>query len=52
MVLDISEIVDRNWTELDMDSVVDAAVDEAADYVLESEGTLGPDKVGLALPDG
>lgn len=35
--LDIEEIVDRNWVELDMDSVVDAAVDKAADRVLSEE---------------
>lgn len=36
--LDIAEIVDHNWVELGLDSVVDAAVDEAADEVLETEG--------------
>ena len=35
--LDIGEIVDRNWVKLDMDSVVDAAVDKAADRVLSEE---------------
>ena len=35
--LDIAKIVDRNWVELDMDSVVDAAVDKAADRVLSEE---------------
>lgn len=35
--LDLGEIVDRNWIELDMDSVVDTAVDKAADRVLSEE---------------
>ena len=48
--LDISETVDRNWEELDMDSVVDAAVDEAADYVLESEGLWDRIKSGWHSP--
>ena len=48
--LDISEIVDRNWEELDMDSVVDAAVAEAADYVLESEGLWDRIKSGWHSP--
>ena len=48
--LNIAEIVDRNWAELDMDSVVDAAVDEAADYVLESEGLWDRIKSGWHPP--
>ena len=48
--LNIAEIVDRNWVELDMDSVVDAAVDEAADYVLESEGLWDRIKSGWHPP--
>ena len=48
--LNIAEIVGRNWAELDMDSVVDAAVDEAADYVLESEGLWDRIKSGWHPP--
>ena len=36
--LDIADIVDRNWVELGLDSVLDDVVDEAADEVLETEG--------------
>ena len=36
--LDIGNIVDLNWVELGLDSVVDAVVDEAADEVLATEG--------------
>ena len=48
--LDISEIVDRNWEELDMDSIVDAAVDEAAENVLKSEGLWERIKSGWHSP--
>ena len=48
--MNIAEIVGRNWAELDMDSVVDAAVDEAADYVLESEGLWDRIKSGWHPP--
>ncbi len=48
--LNISEIVDRNWEELDMDSVVDAAVDEAAENVLKSEGLWERIKSGWHSP--
>lgn len=48
--MDIAKIVDRNWIELDIDSVVDRAVDEAADKVLESEGLWDLIKSGWHSP--
>ncbi|MCY4410547.1 MAG: hypothetical protein OXC27_08780 [Caldilineaceae bacterium] len=38
--LDLAKIVEENWTELDLDSVVDKAVDEATQRVREERGTL------------
>jgi len=38
--LDLAGIVEENWTELDLDSVVDKAVDEAAQQVQEERGRL------------
>ncbi len=38
--LDLAGIVEENWTELDLDSVVDKAVDEATQRVREERGTL------------
>ena len=48
--LNMSEIVARNWEELDMDSVVDAAVDQAADEVQEEEGLWDRIKSGWHSP--
>ena len=48
--LKIAEIVDRNWEDFDMDSVVDAAVDEAAENVLKSEGLWERIKSGWHSP--
>ncbi len=38
--LDLAKIVEENWRELDLDSVVDKAVDEATQRVREERGTL------------
>lgn len=38
--LDLAAIVEKNWTELGLDSVVDDAVDEATESVREERGTL------------
>ena len=38
--LDLAGIVEENWTELDLDNVVDNAVDEATQRVREERGTL------------
>ena len=38
--LDLAAIVERNWKELSLDSVVDDAVDEATESVREERGTL------------
>ncbi len=38
--LDLAGIVEENWTELDLDSVVDKAVDEATQRVREERGAL------------
>ena len=37
--LDVGEIVRRNWIELNLDSVVDTAVDDAVEKVREEKGT-------------
>ena len=38
--LELDRIVEENWTELDLDSVVDKAVDEATQRVREERGAL------------
>ena len=38
--LDVAKIVEENWTDLGLDGVVDAAVDQAVDRVREEKGTL------------
>ena len=38
--LDLAGIVEENWTELDLDSVVDRVVDEATQRVREERGAL------------
>ncbi len=38
--LDLESIVEENWAELDLDRVVDKAVDEATERVREERGTL------------
>ena len=38
--LDLARIVEENWTELDLDSVVDKAVDEATQRVRDERGAL------------
>ena len=37
--LDVEKIVEANWTDLDLDRIVDSAVDSAIDTVREEEGT-------------
>lgn len=37
--LDVEKIIEENWTDLELDSVVDRAVDDAVDRVREEEGT-------------
>ena len=37
--LDIAKIVEDNWRDLNLDAVVDAAVDDAVEQVREDEGT-------------
>ena len=48
--LDIAAIVDRNWVKHGMDSVVDSAVDKAADQVLSEEGLWERIKSGWHPP--
>lgn len=38
--LDLDRIVEENWAELDLDSVVDKAVDDATERVRDERGTL------------
>ncbi len=38
--LDLDRIVERNWVELDLDGVVDSAVDEATERVRAERGTV------------